>query len=347
MRDLTTKLQSWRAAGLVTPAQAQAIAAFEAAQPEPTSPRRSLLAEAIGYVGAALAVAAVGLIVGNVWAELSTGPRLILVALLTLLLAGAGSGLRNVDRPSLQRLTSVLFTGAIAGVAWFAGILATDVASLEQGEIGLAVGGAALVASLPLYLLRRRALHQLSVLVSVVAVVVSSLSFPAMDVDPIWYGLTLSAIGAGWFVLAVGGWLVPRLVGELAGSVLAIFALQATGDAGQFWPLFLAVTVAGGLIALAVVTDRLHHLVVGAVGLFIIVPQLVFRLFGDTLGAPAVMLIIGLLLVLLAVGIGRARREVGGSNVEVTPPTTPPTIPSDPPAVDLTPQDQRREEVGR
>jgi hypothetical protein len=341
MRDLTTKLQTWRAEGLVSPEQAEAIAAFEAAQPEPASPRRGLLAEAIGYVGAALAVAAVGLIVSNVWEELSTGPRLILVGLLTLLLAGAGFGLRNVERSSLQRLTSVLFTGAIAGVAWFAGIVATDVASLEQGEIGLAVGGAALVASLPLYLLRRRALHQLTVLASVIAVVVSSLSLPSMDVDPIWYGLAIAGVGAAWFVLAVGGWLVPRFVGEVSGSALAIFALQAAGGADQYWPLFLAVAIAGGLIALAVVNDQLHHLVVGAVGLFIIVPQLVFRLFGDTLSAPAVLLIIGLLLVLLAVGIGRARREVGGTGVDAIPPTTP----SDAPSVDLTPQG--REEVGR
>jgi hypothetical protein len=343
MRDLTTKLQTWRAEGLVSPEQAETIAAFEAAQPEPSSPRRGLLAEAIGYVGAALAVAAVGLIVSNVWEELSTGPRLILVGLLTLLLAGAGLGLRNVERPSLQRLTSVLFTGAIAGVAWFAGILATDVASLEEGEIGLAVGGAALVVALPLYLLRSRALHQLTVLVSVIVVAVSALSFPAMDVDPIWYGLTIAGIGAAWFVLAVGGWLGPRFVGEVSGSVLAIFSLQATGNADQYWPLFLAVAIAGGLIALAVVTDQLHHLVVGAVGLFIIVPQLVFRLFGDTLGAPAVMLIIGLLLVLLAVGIGRARREVGGSGVDTIPPTTP----SDAPSVAPTSQGHDREEVGR
>jgi hypothetical protein len=343
MRELDTKLQAWRAEGLVSPEQAAAIAAFEAAQPEPTSPRRTLFAEAIGYVGAALAVGAIGLIVSDVWEELATGPRLLLVGLLTLILAGAGFGLRNLARDPLQRLASVLFTGAIAGVGWFAAIVATEVGTLDGGQIGLAVGGATFAVALPLYLLRQRALHQLTVLVTTIIVAVSALMLPAMEVDPIWYGLTVSAIGAGWFALAYGGWLHPRFLGEVTGSALAIVALQVTGRADQFWPMFLAVALAGGLIALAVVSDRLHHLVVGAIGLFIIVPQLVFRLFGDTLGAPAVLLIIGLLLVLLAVGIGRARREVGG----VKPDHEPPDLggPSEARPLDLTtsPDDQRKE----
>jgi hypothetical protein len=345
MRELSTKLQAWRAEGLVSPEQAEAIAAFEAAQPESSSPRRTLFAEAVGYVGAALAVGAVGMIVSNVWGELSTGPRLLLVGLLTLILAGAGFGLRNVGRDPLQRLASVLLTSAIIGVGWFAAILATEVGSLREGEVGLVVGGAALVAALPLYLLRKRALHQLTVLVATIVVAVSALSLPAMEVDPLWYGLTISAIGAGWFALAYGGWLPPRFLGEVTGSALAILALQVTGRADQSWPMFLAVALAGGLIALAVVTDRLHHLVVGAVGLFIIIPQLVFHLFGDTLGAPAVLLIIGLLLVLLAVGIGRARREVGGVKPDHEPPG--PGGPTGAPPPDLTTTDGRRKEVRR
>jgi hypothetical protein len=345
MRELSTKLQAWRTEGLVTPEQAEAIAAFEAAQPEPTSPRRTLFAEAIGYVGAALAVGAVAMIVSNLWQELTTGPRLLLVGLLTLILAGAGFGLRNLARDPMQRLASVLFTGAVAGVGWFAAIVASEVGSLQDAEVGLAVGGAALAAALPLSLLRKRALHQLTVLVAIIVVAVSALSLPAMELDPIWYGLTLSAIGAAWFALAFGGWLLPRSLGEVTGAALAILALQVTGRADQYWPMFLAVALAGGLIALAIVTDRLHHLVVGAIGLFILVPQLVFRLFGDALSAPAVLLIIGLLLVLLAVGIGRARREVGGVTSGFGPRAG--GGPAEARPLDLTSTDSPREEVRR
>jgi hypothetical protein len=345
MRELDTKLQAWRAEGLVTPEQAAAIAAFEAAQPEPTSPRRTVFAEAVGYVGAALAVGAVGMIVSNVWGELSTGPRLLLVGLLTLILAGAGFGLRNVARDPLQRLASVLLTGAVVGVGWFAAILATEVGSLREGEIGLAVGGAALAAALPLYLLRKRALHQLTVLVATIVVTVSALSLPAMEVDWWWYGLTVATVGVAWFALAVGGWLLPRSLGEVTGAAVAIVALQSSAGMERSWPLFLAVAIAGGLIGLAIVTDRLHHLVVGAIGLFILVPQVVFSLFGDALSAPAVLLIVGLLLVLLAVGIGRARREVGG--VTSSPAPRHGGDPTESPSLDLTSTDTDREEVRR
>jgi hypothetical protein len=346
MRELPTKLETWRAEGLLSPEQAEAIAAFEAARPEPTSPRRTLFAEAIGYVGAALAVGAVGMIVSNVWEQLSTGPRLVLVGLLTLILAGAGTGLRTQTRDPLQRLASVLFTGAVVGVGWFVAIVASEVADLVEAEVALAVGGAALAAALPLYLLRKRALHQLTVLVATIVVAVSALSLPTMEIDPIWYGLTISGIGAAWFALAFGGWLIPRFLGEVTGAALAILALQVTGRADQSWPLFLAVALAGGLVALAIVTDRLHHLVVGAVGLFILVPQLVFHLFGDTLGAPAVLLIVGLLLVLLAVGIGRARREVGGSPARGARPAGRTPTGTVPPSVE-TSDDRHREEVRR
>jgi hypothetical protein len=343
MRELDASLQLWRAEGLLTPEQAEAIAAYEAVHGEGHAPRRTLFAEAIGYVGAALAVGAVGMIVSNIWQELTTGPRLTLVGLLVVLLGGAALALHRAERAPLQRLATLLFTSAVVGVGWFTAIVATEVATLEGAEVGLAVGGVAFVASLPVHLFRPRALHQLTVLVAALVVAVSTLSLAPMPVDPLWYGLTVSAIGAAWFALAAGGWLLPRVLAEVSGSVLAVFALQATGG-DELWPLLLAITLAGALIALAIASDRMHHLVVGAIGLFVIVPQLVLRLFGDTLGAPAVLLIIGLLLVLLAVGIGRARREVGGAGPE---PTVPAGRGPEAPAPDLPTPDEHREEVPR
>jgi hypothetical protein len=333
MRELSGQLQTWRAQGLLTPEQAAAIAAYEAVHGEPRAPRRTLLAEALGYVGAALAVGAVGMIVSEIWHELTTGPRLTLVGLVVVLLGGAALALHRAERAPLQRLATVLFTGAIVGIGWFAAIVATDLAAMTEGRVGLAVGGAVLVAAVPLHLRRPRALHQLTVLVAALVVAVSALSLTPMPVEAVWYGLTISALGAAWFALAVGGWLHPRVLAEVSGSILAVLALQATGDE-QLWPLFLALVLAGALIALAIVADRLHHLVVGASGLFVLVPQLVIRLFGDSLGAPAVMLIIGLLLVLLAVGVGRARREVGG--VEHGPTAPADAGPTQPPPLDPT-----------
>jgi hypothetical protein len=51
----------------------------------------------------------------------------------------------------------------------------------------------------------------------------------------------------------------------------------------------------------------------------------VFDLFEDTIGAPATLLVIGLLLVLLAVGLTRARREIAPGAHHDAPPSVPGT----------------------
>jgi hypothetical protein len=77
------------------------------------------------------------------------------------------------------------------------------------------------------------------------------------------------------------------------------------------WPVAarsLGIVLALALVVLSIPSERTHLLFIGAVGLFVAVPALVVELFADTLGAPATLLVIGLVLVLIAVGIGRVRR---------------------------------------
>jgi MFS family permease len=311
MRELEDRVGAWRDAGLLTDDQAAAIRAFEADRAQSgVSSRRSLAAEAVGYVGAALALGAIILLLRDVWPELVTGGRLTLIGLLTLLLAGAGFVLRQAERGPVQRLTSVLLTAAVMGVGWFAFVVADDLLGWREAQMAFAVGTAALVVALPLYLLRPRALPQVTLLGSVLIVVTAALSLPQLPPEPVWYSVTVATVGVAWLLLGVGGWLRPGPLAETLGAVVAVLALQSGSFEHRVLILTLGVAVAAALVALAVTTDRVHHLVVGAVGLFLFVPQLVFELFGDAIGAPATLLVIGLLLVLLAVGIGRARREV-------------------------------------
>lgn len=337
MREVVDRLEAWRAAGLVTVDQVAAIRSFEADRGTAAGPRRTVFAEAVGYVGSALAVGALALLVGRLWIDLATPARLAVVTMLSVVLLAAGFALRHVDRAPIQRLVSVLLTGAIIGVGWSAAIVATDILSLEEGQVGVSIGGAALLVALPLYLLRQRALPQLTALAAVLILALSALSLTAIEIDPVSYFVVTGSIGVTWFLLAAGGWLRPRPIGEISGAVLALFASQApTG--GWPWLVLLGVVLAGGLVVLAVATDRMHHLVVGALGLFVLVPRLVIEVFGDTIGAPAAMLVIGVLLVVLAVGIGRARREVATDR-----PSNESTAPQD----HLTSRDEGREEVRR
>lgn len=322
MHDVDEQLTRWVRAGLLAPDQADAIRRFEQAARPPSAvrDRRTLAAEAVGYVGAALAVGAVGLLLEDVWDRFATGGRLTLVTLLTVLLLAGGLALRRAGSAPMQRLTSVLFTGSVVGLGWLAVEVGDRVLRLGESDLALLVGVATTGLALPLYVLRQRALPQLTLLATVVLTVVAVLFRPALEPGATWVGLTLWALGCAWALLGAGRWLRPEPVAEVAGAALALLALQVGSFDARLGMLALAVATAGVLVGVAVATDRGHHLAVGAVGLFVLVPQLVFELFGDAIGAPATLLVVGLLLVLLAVGVGRARREVGGAGGSAPPP---------------------------
>lgn len=313
------RISAWVDAGLITPEQAEAIHDFERSQDDPNRHRgrsRTSPAEAIGYVGAALALGATALILGDLWRELLVGGRLALVGILTVAVFGAGLAVRAADSPAMARLTSVLFTATVAGIGWFASVVASDLLDLRTAAVGVAVGLAMLAVAAPLYVWQQRALLQVAVLASALIAPVAALDLTRLSPSPAWYGLVVAAVGAAWFLLAIGRWITPSGLGHVLGSLVVFIGVQvgSFGDAREA-ALAIGLVFAVGLVALAVTTDRLHHLVIGALALFVLAPQLVFEVFGDAIGAPATLLLVGILLVLLAVGLGRARREVAPTEV--------------------------------
>jgi hypothetical protein len=317
--DLLDRITAWRRLGLITDEQAAAIAAHERERrPDAGEQRprrdRTTAAEAIGYVGAALVLGAVGLFVGEFWDGLTTGGQLALAALVTVSLAGAAAALRGATSPAVARLTSVLFLGVVSGAVWCTFILTEGVLSWSPDDVALACGLVAVVVALPLYLVRRRALPQLTLLAAADTLLGALLVRPELALDPFWYALPFAALGAVWVLLGEGGYLPPRTFASASGAIVALIALQcgAFGDL-RLLALVLALAAAVGLVLAAVTGGGVHHLAIGAVGLFVVVPQLVFELFGDAIGAPATLLLVGVLLVLLAVGLGRAKREVASS----------------------------------
>lgn len=340
MPELDQRLLAWTSAGLITPEQATSIAEHERTRP-PAQPsadagvrpearrarraRRGTLAEAVGYVGAALALAAIGLLVSDVWPELAVGGQLALVGLLTVIAVGAGSAVHGQPAAAMQRLTGVLWAAAGLGAAWFAGIVAVDVLGAGPAATGASVGLVATLVAVPL-LLRCPALPlHLVTLAGMVTTATSALAMSALQPDVFWHGMLVSAIGGAWLLLGRGGWLAPGSTPEVLGGLLALIGAQV-GSFGDLRgaALTLGVLIAAGLVALAVAREASAHLIVAALGLFVLVPELVFEVFGDAIGAPATLLVVGLLLVLLAVGLGRARREVGADPDAPAPSGGPP-----------------------
>lgn len=343
-------LRRWTDAGLLDEGRANAIVDFERSRgrggaaesdgmpappgvrppppPPPPSavdaaggqPRGVHAAEAIGYVGAALAVGAVIMLLADTWFELRHGAQLALVGAVTILLGAAMATLSGDGRPALQRLVSVLGAGMVAGVAAFAGLFASVDLDLSYEAAMTVTGGAAAVVAVGIYAWRSRALAQAVTLFWFVWLALSALSLPSLQPEGAWYGLLMWGIGVSWMLAGHGGWIRPRWVAGVLGGAVALLGAQVGAftlgfsDLGSTALLALGVATAAAAVGVAVTADTHHHLVIGAVGLFVLVPQLAFELFGEAIGAPATLLVVGLLLVVLAVGIGRVRREVTPSN---------------------------------
>lgn len=329
MQELERRLTDWTEEGLLSSEQAGRIAAFERRRgrsgtdqradgpddapgdaPPPAS-RRVAVAEAVGYLGAVLALSAVGLIVGDLWPQLGTAGQLTLVGLLTVLAGAAGWAVHGQRAPAMRRLTGVLWAATAVGAAWFAGIVADEVLGTPTAVTAMTTGLVGAAVALPL-LLRRPALPlHLVALAGLVTAAVGALDTNPLPPEVFYDGLLVAAIGGAWMLLGRGGWLAPRRLAEVLGGALALIGAQVAsfGDL-RVGALGLGLLLAAGWVVLAVQQDAPHLLVVGALGAFVLLPQLVVEVFGDAIGAPATLLVVGLLLVLLAVGLGRARREV-------------------------------------
>ncbi|MEX2324476.1 MAG: hypothetical protein WD576_01885 [Nitriliruptoraceae bacterium] len=338
MHDLERRLQDWVDATLISGEQAAAISAHErnrsndpasvtaAAHTSDTAgdgagvagqpPQRSTMAaEAIGYVGAALAIGALLMLLSNMWVDLLVWARLVVLAAMTAALAGAGMTLRRAPSAAMQRLASVLLTAAVAGVAWLASVVAIDLVGMTGAAVSLTAGAAALISAIVVYAMVTRALLQVAIAVAALVTALSAISVPILSPSALWYGLLVGALGAAWLLLARGGWLHPVILADIIGAGLMLVGAQVASvdfafDGQRAGAVSAGLVVAALLVLVAVRADALHFLILGALGLFVFVPQLVFELFGDVIGAPATLLLVGLLLVLLAVGLGRVRKDV-------------------------------------
>jgi hypothetical protein len=323
MLELEERLSVWEDAGLLAHDQVEAIARYEAEHP--TGPgdvhagllagvpaeRRVLPAEAIGYVGAALAISALMRLVAELWVDLVVGGQLALVGLLAVIALTGGILLNRTTSAPLQRLTSVLLTAGVGATAWFTFILTGDVLDLTERWVPVLTALVAVAVAVPFYRWRPRALPQATALGAIVALFATVGNLPTITPDPWVFGVGIWTIGLVWLLLSLGGYLMPTLVSGVLGGGLALVGAQiASIEDARAVLLLIGIATAGALIGLALQRDEFHHLVIGAAGLFVFVPQLVFELFGETIGAPAALLVIGLLLIALAVMLGRAGREI-------------------------------------
>ena len=132
--ELRKHLDRWVAEGLIDTAQATRIETAEtpatgspAAGSSATGSRAPLVAEALGYAGGVLAIAAGLYLVRDFWPNLSTGAVLAFAAAACAALGAGGAAVRATSDPALRRLRSVLWLLSTVSLAAFAGTLADQV----------------------------------------------------------------------------------------------------------------------------------------------------------------------------------------------------------------------------
>ena len=310
--DLNGRLEAWESAGIIDAQQAHAIAVFEASRSPDTETRVPLAAEAVGYIGAALVLAAAALLVGRNWDSMSTPARLTALILPTAVVWAAGWWSRQSEESALRRLTSVLWALGAIGLAAVAIEAWVDVVDAGPDHAAVFVGLAALCGAVPAWMATRAPLQLLVLAALSVTLGLGLLSSLGDVIDAELFdgpapGMVLVVVGLGWIaagVLNATGWdRLAVLVGFLV-IVIGAQVLRAGHDTMGVW---VGLLVSVLLLAVGVGRSRNEVVLAGGIVLLIWLPQFTLYYLEDVLGAEATLLLTGLVLLGLATRVGSLR----------------------------------------
>jgi hypothetical protein len=304
--DLERGLDSWVSERLITREQAEAIRAYEASRrvrPRRVSSRTTAVTEALAYLGVALAVAALAVIIGRSWSDLSTGAHIAIPGLVALALFVVGWATRDASDPAVGRVSHVAWFFSAAAIAWFAVELA--VGGLDETDRWplLWAGVATSVYAGALYVLRPAALQHVALIVGL-AMLAGAVLFDSGVAawSAIW------ALGVVWIVLGWRGVLVGRGTAYTIGTIVALVSVAlVVVNAGPGWS-WLAVVNAAVLIGAAVAFRHTPMLVLAAIGLFAGTVTTIDHYIGGGTGTAVGLFVAGILVLAVAVIVSRLRR---------------------------------------
>ena len=324
MTRIVDDLASLVTANLITEDQAEAILAFVAAHESEThSQRVPLITEALGYLGAALALAAMVVTLQQTWEDMSQAVRLAIPLACALVLLAAGWALHRSAEPAFRRFAAALWFLSTASLGWLTAVIGLDIVESET-YLAAWVGAVALALGIPLYALTRQAPQMLVLWIGALMIVLNvTTQLDLSDADTnlvaglsVWI-LALAGLALTWFRV-----LRPTTLAYAIGGFVSLEACQALlgseGGGPNHLGLYLGIATAAGLIALSVLRRETPLLVLGALALFGFLFGTIAHIFGETLGAPLVLLATGAILLGVAILTMRLRRFPGHH-----PPTVP------------------------
>ena len=325
-RDLDEQLTRWTAEGLIDAGQATRIAAAEAARleplgaavspdrpgterpvPAPAARRAPLAAEALGYIGGALAIVAGFSVVPMLWPGIPTGAELALAAVAATAFWAAGAVLRTDGEPAFRRLRAVLWLLSTASLAAFVGVVAAQLWDLGATTAGLVTAAVVTVYAVLLWWRTRAVLQHLAMFAGTAVVAGTGIASLAPGSGAWGPGLAVWAVSVLWGTASHRGYLVPVTAGYVAAGIGLLTGAQMTMQTAAGHGLALA-TVAG-LLAAGVVLRRVLLLGLGAVGIVVMVPQTATRYLPTSAAAPLAVFVVGLSLLGLALWLAKSRKR--------------------------------------
>ena len=237
------------------------------------------------------------------WGDISGWGHVGVFAGAAALFLTVGAVLFKARDPALQRLVGVLWFVSVAGVAGAAGFAVHDVYDKSAQLTALIVGLGMTAYSVVLWLLRKHALQNVAVFISLIVTICGTIATIAHGNAPsLAFTLSLWAFGLAWVLVGWRRWVKPMWatvpLGLLLSLVAPTFALDEHG-----WVYAIAVATAVAVMAASIPLRNTPMLAMGTIGLFGYVTSMVIRYFADSLGVPTALALTGaLILVLAAVG---------------------------------------------
>ena len=280
--------------GTLTVAQADAVSA-RVARP---SRRGTVLVEAAGYIGAAIAAAALLLLLNELWGDLEAWARSAVLAVVAAALWAGGWWVRAPARDAVAqgpaaRLAGVLWLLACASLAGAVGIAAADADLVPERAIGVLVGAVLTVAALPLWRARPAVLQSIALYSGVLAVAMGGLF--AAGVEAPWSnGLLATAVGVAWALLAWGAWLPPARANLVLGALVAAVGPAWVAVDALTAGLVLGIAVGVALVAASLPLARPAVTAIGILAVTGYLLRMMSEVLPEGLGPTIGLLLVGL-----------------------------------------------------
>ena len=312
MSTIEHHLGRWQHAGLLDAANVASILGWESKQArEPASERPSLI-EALTYLGLAIVLLGITVLVGSNWDQVQLPLRVAIPAVPGVLAVVAGALLLRADRADLRRGGRMAWLLAVALAGAVAGVLGDEVGFAGE-DIPLAIGLAALAAAVALATLERGGPQVVSLLGGMTMVAIG-LGAEVARVDERYamlaVGLTLAAGSALAVAAAETGVLRPTAIARgLGGFGLGLggFLASTDGHSLDTWSEFIVFPVAVLLIVLSLRREVFIYLAVGIAAAFLGIFTLVLRHVDDPTAMGLALIAIGMVLVASVIAIARLR----------------------------------------